>query len=209
MTKTGVLLNRLGRVRARSIRNLSVASVAVVLLLGVSSITIAPFQAFGGAVWAKDGVHYISNAQIAERIQSINTPKEATEHARIDTLTPACDTVDGGFCKQSTGAYAHKTLVTSAVAYVPAVPDKKVIIGYCTLCGDGSFSPSCAVGRGACSWHGGVAAYNVERYRTVKGTPEVPAQPAVYSYAPKTYQDSQSYVKPVAPSLVTVVNYKN
>ena len=43
-------------------------------------------------------------------------------------------------------------------------PLKKNIIGYCTLCNDGSTSS--ATGRGACSWHGGVAEWNHPIYET-------------------------------------------
>jgi len=43
-------------------------------------------------------------------------------------------------------------------------PLKKHIVGYCTLCADGSTSS--ATGRGACSWHGGVAEWNHPIYET-------------------------------------------
>lgn len=41
------------------------------------------------------------------------------------------------------------------------------ITGYCTLCRDGSWSPTCATGRGACSRHGGVSQYNAPVYSKV------------------------------------------
>jgi len=42
---------------------------------------------------------------------------------------------------------------------------EKVFTGeYCTLCRDGTYSPSCATGRGACSWHGGVKEKNAKVY---------------------------------------------
>ncbi len=58
------------------------------------------------------------------------------------------------------------------------------IIGYCTLCKDGTFSPSCAVGRGACSHHGGVKAYDSPRYKEVTNTEEVKIidSPAIDEY---------------------------
>lgn len=43
-------------------------------------------------------------------------------------------------------------------------PIRKKIVGHCTLCCDGSYSPSCATGRGACSWHGGVCEWNAPIY---------------------------------------------
>lgn len=79
--------------------------------------------------------------------------------------------------------------------YHPAVAEKshtetvttyrEEITGYCTLCNDGTYSPSCATGRGACSHHGGVAQWNAPRYSKVpeyssKTVIDVPAQEAYY-----------------------------
>lgn len=79
--------------------------------------------------------------------------------------------------------------------YHAAVPEKshtetvttyrEEVSGYCTLCVDGTYSPSCATGRGACSWHGGVAQWNAPVYRTVpvynvKTIIDIPAQEAYY-----------------------------
>lgn len=190
------------------LRPLAVIAVAFILL-GYFSVSIKPFTAFGGAVWFKDGAHYISGQQIADRIKEINSPYEATMAGSISQSTPSCDKVDEGFCEQSTDVYADKELVTPAVVYTPGTPDTKKITGYCTLCNDDTFSPSCAVGRGACSWHGGVAAYNVAEYITIPGKPAVPAQPAVYSYSTESYQDSPSYNLPATPSLSIIVNFAN
>lgn len=44
-------------------------------------------------------------------------------------------------------------------------PIRKRIVGYRTLCCDGSFSPSNAKGRGACSHHGGVCNWNYPIYQ--------------------------------------------
>jgi len=44
---------------------------------------------------------------------------------------------------------------------------RQQIRDYCTLCSDGTYSPSCATGRGACSHHGGVAEWNAPRYTQV------------------------------------------
>lgn len=51
-------------------------------------------------------------------------------------------------------AIAAKTHQETVTTY------KEQVTGYCTLCADGTYSPSCATGRGACSWHGGVAQWN-------------------------------------------------
>lgn len=188
-----------------------IATLLVITLAGrsLAAVEVAPFHAFGGAVWFKEGVHYLSDDQLSTRVKQMNAPVELALAEQISQATPLCDTVESGFCQQSPSIYLDKTLVTSAVAYVPAVPDTKKIIGYCTVCNDGTWSPSCAVGRGACSWHGGVAAYNVAQYITISGTPAVLAQPATYSYNTKTYKDSLIYSKPATPSLNDIFTFAN
>jgi hypothetical protein len=79
--------------------------------------------------------------------------------------------------------------------YHPAIPEKshdetvttyeEEIIGYCTLCNDGTYSPSCATGRGACSHHDGVAQWNAPQYAKVaktstKAVIDSPAREAYY-----------------------------
>lgn len=44
------------------------------------------------------------------------------------------------------------------------------IVGYCTLCNDGTYSPSCSTGSGTCSHHGGVAQWNAPVYETISHT---------------------------------------
>jgi len=179
----------------------------ILVIVGIFNMNIQPFNALGGAIWLKDGVHYISDTQISKRIEQINAPKEAALADGIAKSTPFCDKVDEGFCQNSQMDYAFKSLAIPAVPYKPGTPDRKEIIGYCTLCNDGTYSPSCAVGRGACSWHGGVSAYNVPEYTTIPGTPEVKAVAAVYSYEPKAYKDSPAYISPDKPSLKEIVKY--
>ena len=68
-------------------------------------------------------------------------------------------------------------IVYTIYKYYPAEEEKyhyetittyeRQITGYCTLCNDGTYSPSCATGRGACSHHGGVAEYNAPIYSEV------------------------------------------
>lgn len=68
-------------------------------------------------------------------------------------------------------------IVYTIYKYYPAEEEKyhyetittyeRQITGYCTLCNDGTYSPSCATGRGACSHHGGVAEYNAPVYSEV------------------------------------------
>ena len=47
------------------------------------------------------------------------------------------------------------------------------IVGYCTMCNDGTRSPSCSTGRGTCSHHGGVREWNAPIYNKVRHTNEV------------------------------------
>jgi hypothetical protein len=186
---------------------ISLVALVLIALLGLNTINFAPRRAFGGAIWIKDGYHYLNNEKISIREQELNAPKEAIIAKDISGSTPSCDGVEEGFCQRSPGDYVKKSLIKQAVAYVPGTPDSRVITGYCTLCRDNTFSPSCAVGRGACSYHSGVAAYNVASYRTTPGTPAVEAQPAEYSYAPSSYTDSPDYSKPPVPSIETIVGY--
>jgi hypothetical protein len=87
----------------------------------------------------------------------------------------------------------------STYVYHPAVPEKshtetvttyqKKLTGYCTLCNDGTYSPSCATGRGACSWHGGVQQWNAPEYTnapvyTNNTVIDAPAQAAYYEKVP-------------------------
>jgi len=70
----------------------------------------------------------------------------------------------------------------SVYKYYEAIPEKthtetittytEEISGYCTLCNDGTWSPTCATGRGACSKHGGVAQYDAPIYSKVPHTEE-------------------------------------
>lgn len=85
----------------------------------------------------------------------------------------------------------------STYVYHQAVPEKshqeqtttyrQEITSYCTLCNDGTYSPSCATGRGACSHHGGVAQWNAPRYSQVPivETKTVIDEPAKEAYIEK------------------------
>lgn len=117
--------------------------------------------------------------------------KEKAEKAKAAAIAamPVCDGTNvTSHCKADDGVY--KTYV-----YHPAVPAKthqetvttykEEVTGYCTLCNDGTYSPSCATGRGACSWHGGVAQWNAPRTNSVpvystKQVVDVPAKDAYY-----------------------------
>lgn len=116
-----------------------------------------------------------------------NQPKDSNTNNQKPT--PTCDgTTVTSDCKL--GKVQYKTYI-----YHEAVPKKthteqvttyeKKVTGYCTLCQDGTYSPSCATGRGACSYHGGVAQWNAPEYSTVpvyttKTIVDAPAKAAYY-----------------------------
>lgn len=181
---------------------------ALIVMIGVFSIKIAPFNMFGGVAWMDKGPRYISQEVVSSRVLTINKPKEEQMLQYITKKTKSCDSVNSGFCQKNTGVFVQKKMVSPAIKYVAGTPDRQEIIDYCTVCRDGTFSPSCAVGRGACSWHGGVSAYNVPRYRTIPGSPEIQAQPAQYTYLPKSYKDSPDYNTPPYPSLFDIVYFE-
>lgn len=195
------------RTKKHIIHGAAASLLVCIAIAGLFTINVEPIKAFGGAVWLKNGPHYLSDTQIKSRIVQLNAPKEAALVTEISKSTPSCDSLDEGYCQQTPGVFVYKTLVTAAVPYKPGTPDRKEVIGYCTLCNDGTWSPSCAVGRGACSWHSGVQAYNVAEYRTIPGTLAVQAQPAVYNYASMTYKDSTLYSAPDTPTMRTIVGF--
>lgn len=125
-----------------------------------------------------------TNTQSIKGAQTIQLKPQATPVAK-----PTCDgtaatttcVADGMNYKTYVyhQAVAEKTHTQSVTTY------KEEITGYCTLCSDGSFSPSCATGRGACSHHGGVQQWNAPRVSQVPVVSETlvvdaPAQPAYF-----------------------------
>lgn len=108
----------------------------------------------------------VAEAQEAERSR---IAAEQAEKAKADAIK-AMATCDGTTVKDSC---KHEGAIYKTFIYYPAVAEKthtvtdttykEVITGYCTLCNDGTYSPSCATGRGACSWHDGVAQWNAPR----------------------------------------------
>jgi uncharacterized protein YxeA len=136
------------------------------------------------------GALYVSNQSTDSNlniVQSSNTSSSVEESTK--EIDPICDgTVVTANCKINDISY-------TTYIYHPAVAEKshtetvktykKVVTGYCTLCNDGTYSPSCATGRGACSHHGGVAEWNAAKYSTTpeyntKTVIDTPAQEAYY-----------------------------
>lgn len=136
---------------------------------------------------------------------SNNNPKSSNFNA--SELKPETTTSQPNMLKVTTRPVCDGTTVTSSCTvnsisyktyiYHPAVPEKshtepvttykKEITSYCTLCNDGTYSPSCATGRGACSYHGGVSQWNAPVYSNVPvySTKIVIDAPAVAEYYEK------------------------
>lgn len=118
----------------------------------------------------------------AEAKAAAQEKAEKAKAAKIKAL-PVCDgTSITSNCKTDDGIY-------TTYVYHPAVAAKThqetEVTGYCTLCMDGTYSPSCATGRGACSYHGGVAQWNAPRTSRVpvygsRLVVDVPAKEAYY-----------------------------
>jgi hypothetical protein len=129
-----------------------------------------------------DSVHTSSTAPATE-----NIPKKVIPTCDGTTVTTSC----------TLESISYKTYI-----YHPAVPEKthtetvttyqEEITGYCTLCSDGTYSPSCATGSGACSHHGGVAQWNapISRNVPVNSTKTVVDAPAQEAYYEKVVENS-------------------
>ena len=107
-------------------------------------------------------------AQTVQTTTTVSIPKTTPKPTPIPTcdgttITTDCQ-VDG--------------IVYSKFIYHPAIPEsshieivttyENQIVDYQTLCNDGTWSPSNAKGKGACSHHGGVADYYAPVYRNVQ-----------------------------------------
>jgi len=122
---------------------------------------------------------------------SIKTPSSYNSNTvkTIINIKPVCDGTS------VTTSCTHDGITYSKYLYHPGTLEKShistittytsEITGYCTLCNDYTYSPSCATGRGACSYHGGVAVWNAPVYENVphytyKKIVDIPAQEPYY-----------------------------
>lgn len=124
-----------------------------------------------------------TNLDAAPSVNSRAIPKEA------ERIIPVCDgTIVTKSCEIDGVAYetyVYHAAVKEVSHEETTTTYEKKVASYCTLCNDGTYSPSCATGRGACSHHGGVAQWNAPRYintpiRTSKIVVDAPAQEAYY-----------------------------
>lgn len=144
-------------------------------------------------------VHRTTAAEFAEK--KLIAEKEASERKRIAEVRAAKAKQEALKAMPICNGTSVKAkcvlegIVYKTYIYHPAVAEKnhtettttyrEEISGYCTLCVDGSYSPTCATGRGACSHHGGVAQWNAPRTRNVPITTskiavDAPAQAEFY-----------------------------
>ena len=110
---------------------------------------------------------------------------ESSSSYTITVVAPTCDgtTVTEGCVLDGVryNRYVYHPAVEQQSHMEQRSSQEQVITGYCTLCMDNTYSPSCATGKGACSHHGGVQQWNAPRYGTQTNTWEeevidVPAQ---------------------------------
>ena len=130
------------------------------------------------------GSHSSTPGAVSNTQASIeNVTEKAKPRCDGSTVTTNC-TLDGATYKTYIyhPAVAEKTHTETVTTY------HEEVTGYCTLCNDNTYSPSCATGRGACSWHGGVAQWNapISRKVPVESTKTVVDSPAIEAYVEKT-----------------------
>lgn len=120
----------------------------------------------------------------------VHNVSETKDRKIAEKVSPTCDGT------AVTADCIFEGVVYKTYVYHPAVPEKthtetlttykEEVTGYCTLCADGTYSPSCATGRGACSHHGGVAQWNAPVYAKV---PEYKTQTIIDSPAIDEYYE--------------------
>jgi len=134
-------------------------------------------------------IGYASNNQTLNVNSTKTTSAISTSQRTTEKVEPTCDGTSVTTTCMFDGV-SYKTYI-----YHPAVVEKthtetvttyqKEVTSYCTLCNDGTYSPSCSTGSGTCSHHSGVAQWNAPIYSNVpvyspKTIVDVPAQQAYY-----------------------------
>lgn len=155
---------------------------------------IAAGVLFFGTIGAATRNQSSSTSNTAEPLTTNSAPAESPKQV----ATPTCDgTTVTSNCVAEGVNY-------STYVYHPAEPEKshtetvttytQKVTSYCTLCNDGTYSPSCATGRGTCSHHDGVAQWNAPVYSNVpeNSTKTVVDAPAKAEYYEKVVSPSAS-----------------
>ena len=156
--------------------------------VGFISVSVLLLAIIGG-VTGKSQPSKLSNAKSANSTHSKRASSRTANSQTKSKAKPICDGTN------VTADCVVDGVNYSTYVYHPAVPEKthtetvttyqRKVTGYCTLCNDGTYSPSCATGRGACSWHGGVQEWNAPEYEnipvsTTNTIVDAPAQAAYY-----------------------------
>ena len=105
---------------------------------------------------------FVTGCSIGEEANNVLQYNEVTKE--VEKSISICDGID------ITSDCFVDGIEYSIYKYYPEeeeVTYTKEIVGYCTLCNDGTRFPTCATGRGACSHHGGVAEFNAPIYKDV------------------------------------------
>jgi len=156
------------------------------LIIGVVVLGFIIFDA-AGSISSHSQSSSVQNTQSTstDSTKTTSTAKKIQVACDGTTVTTNC-TVDG--IDYTTYIYhpavAEKSHTETVTTY------KQEVTGYCTLCNDGTYSPSCATGRGTCSHHHGVAEWNAPEYSNVpvystKTVIDAPAQAAYYEKVAK------------------------
>ncbi len=107
----------------------------------------------------------------AEKAKTVAIAKAAKAKAAAIEAMPVCDgTTVKANCKADSEVYkiyVYHSAVAAKTHQETVTTYKEEVTGHCTLCADGTYSPSCATGRGACSHHGGVAEWNAPQKSSV------------------------------------------
>ncbi|MGB3988753.1 MAG: hypothetical protein WBK67_03640 [Minisyncoccales bacterium] len=160
-----------------------------VCVLSVASINHSPLGSYGVAIEEAISIEEVVDTEetVSEEALNMGEIGGTEESANVEKAAKVEETVDLPDGKDESipecdGILIIKDcifegVVYSSYIYHPEVPEvydyetvttyNKEVVGYCTLCKDGTYSPTCATGRGACSHHGGVLQWNAPVYKTV------------------------------------------
>lgn len=134
--------------------------VAVVGLIGISHIA-------GDDANTTQNDRTVDSSLIKTISEDIGVKKDKIETPQCDGTMVTADCFSDG---QKYTTFVHHPAVAEVSHVVTRTVYENKVVSYCTRCMDGTFSPSCATGRGACSHHGGVAQWNAPRYGSVPVT---------------------------------------
>ncbi len=101
-----------------------------------------------------------------------NTTSNETKEAIVTEEIKVCDgkiiTTDCEIDGVSYELYLYHPPIEEISHTVDVIKGyNEVVTGYCTLCNDGTRSPTCSTGSGTCSHHGGVKQWNAPIYESV------------------------------------------